>query len=224
MILELISFYERRNKQIGDLEEEYNSIASYDSDQNTSSTISNKTFEDKRNFLFTNLKTSDNIKTQKQRSCRINNPTETIVESKNIIVEKDFRLKNWCTISTKRQKDLKYFVLNDSQDSSIMSIGNQTQYTNDSSSSDIILNIENSTPEQAFNLQDHSAIRYDSEMMTKLLILFGFSIKTSNLKFDSVYFNERTLLANGHYSLIVSSFLNLFQTVYQALRHPQRTL
>ena len=68
MILELISFYERRNKQIGDLEEEYNSIASYDSDQNTSSTISNKTSEDKRSLLFTNLKTSDNIKTQKQRS------------------------------------------------------------------------------------------------------------------------------------------------------------
>ena len=125
-------------------------------------------------MLFTNLKTSDNIKTQKQRSCRINNPTETVVESKNIIVEKDFRLKNWCTISTKRQKDLKYFVLNDSQDSSIMSIGNQTQNTNDSSSSDIILNVENPLPDQTFNSQDHSAIRYDLEIMAKSLKLFGF--------------------------------------------------
>ena len=126
-------------------------------------------------MLFTNLETSDNIKTQKQRSCRINNSKEIVVESKNIIVENDFRLENWCTISTKRQKDLKYFVLNDSQDSSIMSIGNQTQNTNDSSSSDIILSLENSTPEQTFNPQDHSAIRYDSEMMTKSLILFGFN-------------------------------------------------
>ena len=88
-----------------------------------------------------------------------------------------------------------------------MSIGNQTQNTNDSSSSDIILNIENSTPEQTFNSQDHSAIRYDSEMMTKSLILFGFyifkvTIKiTSIVKFNSVYFNARTKIVNGHSSL-----------------------
>ena len=150
-----------RNKQIGDLDEEYSKIASYDSDQNFSLDTSNKTAEDKSSLLLSNLETSDNIKTIKQASCRINKPSEILIESKNIHVEKDFGFRNWCTFSTKRN-DLRYFVINDSQQSSIISIGNQTINPNDSSSSDIILNTENSTSTEILNSKDQSAIRYYS--------------------------------------------------------------
>ena len=125
--------------------------------------------ESKINFISSNLQTSDNIKTQKLASCHISNPTQSVVESKNIHVEKDFGFRSWCnTTSSKRQNDLRYFVLNDSQESSIMSIGSQTQNKNDSFSSDIILNIENSASAQNLNPQDQSAIRYDSKMQIEL--------------------------------------------------------
>ena len=107
-----------------------------------------------------NLETSDNRKSIKQASCRIDKPSETVIESKNIHVENDFGFRNWCTFSTKRN-DLRYFVINDSQQNSIISIGNQTINPNDSSSSDIILNAENSTSAKILNPNDQSAIRYD---------------------------------------------------------------
>ena len=159
------SFFYKRNKQIGDLDEEYNNVASYDSDQSFSLDISNKTSEDKENSLSSQLKTSDTFKMPNQASCRTNRSTKPVIESKNIQVEKDFGFRNWCALSSK-PNNLRYFVINDSQQTSITPIGNITINTNDSSSSDIMFNKDNNAmSSQILNQHDQSAIRFDSEMM-----------------------------------------------------------
>ena len=110
------------------------------------------------------LEISDTFKIQNQASCRTNRSTKAVTESKNIHVQKDFGFRNWCAFSSKAN-DLRYFIISDSQQTSITSIGNITLNTNNSSSSDIILNKDNTTSSQIFNQQDQSAIRFDSEMM-----------------------------------------------------------
>ena len=100
-----------------------------------------------------------------QASCRTNRSTKPVIESKNIQVEKDFGFRNWCALSSK-PNNLRYFVINDSQQTSITPIGNITINTNDSSSSDIMFNKDNNAmSSQILNQHDQSAIRFDSEMM-----------------------------------------------------------
>ena len=104
------------------------------------------------NLSSSRFEVSDSIKMPKQ-TCFTNKTSSNVIESRNIHVENDFRFRNWCT--SQKNKSSTYFTINNSYQTS--NFLNDTINPNDSSSSDNILDVDN-TP-QNFVRKDQSAIR-----------------------------------------------------------------
>ena len=147
-------FLSKRNKKIGDLEDEIDNVASHDSDQMSTSINEMSTT---KGVSSASLDLHNGIK-MPEENCIMNEfPTEN-VESKNIHVKHTYVFKSWChRYQVIRYQE--YFGKNDSQQASI--ITNDTRNHNDTSSSDI--NPDEDTSSGNLIEDDQSAIRFHLE-------------------------------------------------------------